>query len=387
MKRIFYIILPIFLVLWWCSFSEKYIDIWFDDIWLIFSENIQNFYTQNSWFLDFKWYENNLNLSINWHDEKFTLESLISINSEISESLDKNSQSDFLLYFNDTKKRHWNLFSGSIYTQKINENYFIKLSDWLVNLWTWNYEWDFAMLLVNKLQWKWIKYDPKTKNNLLNIYRDIIFIINSISSNNIFAEIKQITYEWNKAYKIEILPTQLDYINDNLYNKIIGFTWTFIVKSMSEIELKIDDLILLSDWKQKYIKWNIWGNYWYLEIRDNPEIWKYIEFSRNSSKKQLKVDIKNIENFEQLREFWSKIQNNGRKNDNLIYDIKSYLKLSWKLIYWSNLENDSEININWSYEKTKTWNIFIKEPESYILLDQILWDDFSLNSLLWENTF
>ena len=53
----------------------------------------------------------------------------------------------------------------------------------------------------------------------------------------------------------------------------------------------------------------------------------------------------------------------------------------------SNLENDSEININWSYEKTKTWNIFIKEPESYILLDQILWDDFSLNSLLWENTF
>ena len=54
------------------------------------------------------------------------------------------------------------------------------------------------------------------------------------------------------------------------------------------------------------------------------------------------------------------------------------------MIYWSDLEKELEINIKCLYENFSWENFEINEPDSYILLEQILWDEFSIKNFIWD---
>ena len=82
-------------------------------------------------------------------------------------------------------------------------------------------------------------------------------------------------------------------------------------------------------------------------------------------------------------EFWYKYFKTKKEKVNN-FNIKWDIKISPIIIYWSNLENDLKIYIRCLYENF-SWEIFdLKDPDSYILLEQILWDEFSIKNFIWD---
>jgi len=75
----------------------------------------------------------------------------------------------------------------------------------------------------------------------------------------------------------------------------------------------------------------------------------------------------------------------NNKKEKKIIQINGLLSVSPLLIYGSNLEKNIQIDINGQYEFSDIENFNILKPDSYVLIDQILWDKFSLETLQTKN--
>ena len=380
MKKIIYIYLMFFLVLSWCSIkTETIFDISFEQAEIIVSENINFLVQEIKWVTAFQNYwtdcdfssdndsiqlESNINFS--WFTNKQWWKTDISVNS----------------YFWDKKwKKELNL-SWNIENISINDNYFIEFQNPIIDLWKWNYESNFWLLITKNLSNKWINYNSKKINELKKIKKDINFIVNTTSSSSNFQNLWQVTYEWNLAYKFSIKPENLDYINKNSDIKISKIEWLFIIIWKDEVNCKITEMEISYLWKDIKINWDIWNKQLSLNFFLDDE---KTNISYDLSKRSSMLKLQKSKNFSEIWSINTKFSKSQKASENKI-GIKWTMILSPILIYWSDLEKELEINIRCSYENISWENlkITLREPDSYILLDQILWDEFSMKNFIWD---
>lgn len=382
MKKVLYCFIVFSLVFSGCSISPKEpIELSFSDATSIFSNSISDFYLQNIKLLNTKEVDYHMFCNIQWWNDDINLHSSIDLSwqensvlswelrdiTEIENNFDK--EIIFDLYYQDKDKPNWNTFQWDLNFQKIWWDHFFKLSNWIVNLGTWNYEWEFIGLLIDSLWDKWIKYTPIFSQKMDDLYEKYLGFLRLFIYPNLFENLWETSYEWDTAYDT---------------NK-----WTMILRWKDTVELKFDDLKIVYQEKPYYIKWNISWTYWNITVTDDKNSTHYIEISRKKSKSNLLINISNILDFQEMwkldlniNDFW---QSDTRP---LEYNILGTLKISPKLIYWSNLEKEVKININCSYEKDSlSWDLSLSRPDSFLLLDQILWDSFSLKSIIWDTDF
>ncbi len=368
-----------------CSISKKEpINLSFTDTQNIFAHNMSDFYLNTNFSIQNVWSKYKDFCSFDWWNPSFKFYSSIDLSwftdyiknksGEIIDWMNFDNEIIFDVYYQDMDKMNWNNLQWNLSLKKVDEQYFAKLSQWIADFGTWNYEWDFVNLLIENLGNKWIKYDPTTLILMTNIKERLLNILQNLGYSNLFTQLQQVTYEWDTAYKVDI---------SDEFKQNMDIKWTLIVRDNDLVEFKFDDYEFDLWWKKYYVKWNISDKYWFFSVKDSKESNKSIDINYSTKKNSLIINISSIQNFEILwelkltiNEFWN--PKDGKENH-----VNWELILSPNLIYWSNLENEIKININCSYEKNiLSWNFVIQEPDSYILLDQILGDSFSLESIL-----
>lgn len=386
-KKLIFWLLAVLLVSW-CSFShQEPVYLSFDDTKNSFAYNMTNFYLNTNAFMRNIWFKYKNFCSFDGWNPSFKFYSSVDLSWFTDYIVDKSweyidwhnfdNEIIFDVYYQDMDKMNWNNLQWNLFLKKVDEKYYAKLYQWIADFGTWNYEWNFVNLLIENLGNKRIQYDPNMLNFFDEIKEKTLFVLQNFNNGILFQNLGQVTYEWDIAYKVDIS----DELKQN--DDFIDLQWTLIVRDEDTIELKFDNFEIQVWWKIYFVKWNISDKYWVLSIKDSVESNKSIDINYSTKKNSLIVKISSMENFESLWElnftiesFWSTKQEN---KDN----INWYLILSPRLIYGSDLENEMKININCSYEKNiLSWNFVIQEPDSYILLDQILGDSFSLESIL-----
>lgn len=352
--------------------QKEPVDISFSDVTNSFTHSMSDFYLKNIQLLNTKWSDYHVVCSTQGWNPDITIRGSIDLSWQDDDTVSGNNfQRDLLFdfYYKDKNKTDWNNIQWNLLSKKVWEEYFIKLSNGVVNFGTWNFEWKFIKLLIDSLWDKWINYDPKFSKKIEDIYEEYLEILGLFGHPDLFTTWNQVSYEWNIAFKT---------------NK-----WTLILRENNTVELKFEGLEWEYDWEKYYMKWNIsWKSGKILVAKDKNFV-DYIEISREKKKLNLNRHISNITDFQKNREldlnivdFW---QNSTWP---LKYNIIGTLQISPKLIYWSDLENEIKININCTNEKkSASWDLSLSKPDSFLLLDQILWDSFSLKSILWNTNF
>jgi len=378
MKKILYCfanfsLLILSLLISWCSFSsEKHTELSFSDTTNKFTHDMSDFYFKNIQLLNTKWVDYHIFCSTQWWNPDIDIHSSIDLSWQDSDTI---SGSDFQrdiifdLYYKDRNKPDWNNIQWNLFSKKVWEEYFIKLSNWVVDFGTWNFEWKFIKLLIDSLWDKWINYDPKFSKKIEEAYGEYLEVLKLFMYPNLFTWWEQVSYEWYPAYQTN--------------------QWILIIRDKDTVEFKFDDIQWWYDKKDYFIKWNIAGEYGKISITQDKNSTKNTEISRQKKKSNLLLDISNIENFQKNWELNLNIINFWQEGTwHLRYDIHGILQISPKLIYGSELENEIKININCTYEKNSdSWDLIVSKPDSFLLLDQILWDSFSLKSIIWDTSF
>ena len=252
-----------------------------------------------------------------------------------------------------------------------------------VDMWKWNYESNLRYMIMENLWDKWINYKSDKFDNIKTMQKNVSFIINTLSSSSVFENIEQVTYEWNLAYKISLKDSTLDFIKNQTNIEISWFEWLFIVKDENQVDLKINNMEIKDishDNVSINIQWIIWWESG--EIIYSME-WENTSIVYDIHRKYTNITIKNNINYDEIWSLNMTIYPSQKKEISK-YDMKWELSISPIFIYWTDLEKELEINIKCLYENFSWENLEIKEPDSYILLDQILWDEFSIKNFIWE---
>jgi hypothetical protein len=298
--------------------------------------------------------------------------------------MQKNKVSDILpkIYFFDKKKSTEITTSWLIQNLYYKNQYYTKISWFSIDMWKWNYESNLRYMIINNLTDKRIKYDSIKFDNIKKTQEDIKFLLNTLSSSSTFENIEQVSYEWNNAYKVTIKDNILDFIKEQTNIEISDFDGLFIIRSDDQVDLRINNMDVLYKnglWTKEFIvNWIIWEDNWILNFSRNNE---NIEVSFEMHRKYTKISISKSINFNQIWNFSSNLSKIQKENSNK-FNLKWDVQISPIVIYWSDLEKELKINIKCLYENFN-WNIFdIKEPDSYILLEQILWDEFSIKNFI-----
>ena len=381
--RVFAIIF--LLLISWCSLhNDEKIFLSFEETENIALENIHFLLNENSSFFQFQNYSTQCN--INSDDENMKLESdlLFSgfLDTQKNEVLDISPK----IYFFDKKK--FTKFSTSWLIENLyyQNQYYTKLSWFSIDMWKWNYESNLRYMIINNLADKWIKYDSIKFDNIRKTQEDIKFLLHTLSSSSTFEDVEQVSYEWDNAYKVTIKDNILNFIKEQTNIEISDFDGLFIIRSDDQVDLRINntDVIYKNElWTKEFIvNWIIWEDNWILNFSRNDE---NIEISFEMHRKYTKISISKSINFNQIWSFSANVSKTQKENSNK-FNIKWSLQISPIVIYWSDLEKELEINIKCLYDNFD-WddlNFTIKEPDSYVLLEQILWDEFSIKNFIWD---
>lgn len=362
-------------------------------IYMDFSQTIFVFSQQIDYILNsiknlgFVWEtENQTNLVIKSENKDFKLDSNINLSGFINYNKNyKDIYNEFLIFFWDKKEQNQIQTSGHLSYKNIENQEFIKLQNFFINLWSGNYQNNLIFLIVKQLENKWLLLDQKIQNKYI-LYKDINFLLQSMVLSDIFYSTQTVKYNSFLAYKIKIKPNILEYINNNTDIKIKDFDWLLLVKSHWDVALKIENLDIFYN-KDFNIKWDIENKNGSLNIKNKEKENTYFNFSWNFYGNQYVFVIKQIINYQEIIKininFINKFSNNIIKNQ-----IDWNIVLSPQIIYWTDLEKEIQIDINGQQEvQIQTWYYFDK-PFSYVIFKQILWDEFSLNKIIsQENIF
>ena len=385
MKKISFFSLVFLLLISWCTiFEDEKIFLSFEETENIVLENIHFLLNENNSFFQFQNYDTQCNIKSD--DENMKLDSNISfsgfLDTEKNEALDLYPN----IYFFD-KKKFAEISTSWLIQNLYHENkYYTKLSWFSIDLWKWNYESNLWYMIIDNLSGKWIRYNSETFDNIRKTQKNIEFLLNTISASSTFENIEQLSYEWNSAYRVAIKHDILNFIKDQTNIEISDFDWLFIVRSNDQVDLKINNMqVSYRDdlWKHVFtIYWIIWEDDGILNFSKGEE---NIEVSFEMHRKYTKINIKKTNGFNEIWNISFNITKSMKKEQNN-FEIKWNLQVSPLVIYWSDLEKQLEINIKCLYENFN-WEdskFIIKEPDSYVLLEQILWDEFSIKNFIWN---
>lgn len=383
MKKLRLFVIMFLLLISWCSLhNDEKIFLSFEETENIALENIHFLLNENNSFFQFQNYSTKCD--INSDDENMKLISDISFSGFLD--MQKNKVSDILpkIYFFDKKKSTEITTSWLIQNLYYKNQYYTKFSWFSIDMWKWNYESNLRYMIINNLTDKRIKYDSIKFDNIKKTQEDIKFLLNTLSSSSTFENIEQVSYEWDNAYKVTIKDNILDFIKEQTNIEISDFDGLFIIRSDNQVDLRINNMDVIYKnglWTKEFmVNWIIWEDNWILNFSRNNE---NIEVSFEMHRKYTKISISKSINFNQIWNFSSNLSKIQKENSNK-FNLKWDVQISPIVIYWSDLEKELKINIKCLYENFN-WNIFdIKEPDSYILLEQILWDEFSIKNFIWD---
>ena len=381
MKKILFVFLFVFLLICWCSFEKEDIFLPFEDVSNKFSENMFFLLDEMGSFFEYPNYLVNCNTF--WDNDSIETKFDVVYSWYIDEDKIENTYADF--YFFD--KRNHDQISFSWFMQNIKKlnNFFVNFSGVSVDMWKWNYKSDLWYTIVDNLWEKWIKYEKKDDAKIKNLFNDVSFILSTMFSSNVFENDWEVKYEWKNAYKIHIKDDILKFLNSCENIEITKFEWLFIIESENSINMQINDLELF------YLGWKTSKN---IKIKGvfNEKVWNFVLYVDDNIfdvnyklyKKHVNLTVLNSKNFENI---WSINTNiySDRKDDEKKYNINWIFTIFPEFFYWSNLENEMKINIKCLYDNYN-WdnlNLIIQEPDNYILLDQILWDEFSIKNFIY----
>ena len=365
-----------------CSKQDEKFFLSFEKTQNIVLENIHFLLNENSSFFQFQNQFTQCNITSD--DENMKLDSNIIFSGFIDTQNNKTLDLYPDIYFFD-KKKFAEISTTWLIQNLYHENqYYTKLLGFSINMWKWNYESNLRNIIIDNLSGKWIKYDSIKFDNIKNIQNNIEFLLNTISASSTFENIEQVSYEWDIAYKVTIKDDILKYIKEQTDIEITNFEWLFIIRSSDRVDFRINNMKVIYKnelWTQNFdVNWIIWENEWILIFSKDGE---NIEISFEKHRKYTKLDISKSINFNKIRNFTTNISNSQKENSNRL-SLKWDIQISPLLIYWTDLEKQLEINIKCLYENF-SWEILeINEPESFVLLEQILGDEFSIKNFILE---
>ncbi len=364
-----------------CS-TKTWQTMWFTQASSIFSDTIQNIQqtTNNLWFTWSKsvW----LFLDIFGENKDFKLNSNILLSGAIdytNQQLKSNTALD--LYFWDKHEKQENIVSWDISNVFVNNELFFILNDSYIDIWTGNYQSKLLSLIVKNLENKRIVNNIPQHQNMTNLLLDLNYILATLSSWHIFQMTEQASYEGKLAYKVSLTPEIIQDINTNTDFQIDSFQWLLIVRSASKVELKIEQLQITHKNKSNSISINghIAEKDWILKFQTMPD--DIIQIWRKQARKSISLAISKTVNQQKLVDINLKLYPKLTPTETKT-QINWILSISPLIIYGSDLEKNIEIDINWEYYAKDIENTQIKKPDSYILWEQILWDKFSLETIM-----
>ena len=367
-----------------CSKQDEKVFLSFEKTQNIVLENIHFLLNENSSF--FKFQNQIAECNIISDDENMKLDSNIIFSGFVDTQNNKTLDLYPDIYFFD-KKKFAEISTTWLIQNLYHENqYYTKLSGFSINMWKWNYESNLRNIIIDNLSGKRIKYDSVKFENIKNTQKNIEFLLNTISASSTFENIEQVSYEWDIAYKVTIKDDILKYIKEQTDIEISDFEWLFIIRSDDQVDLRINNMQVIYKnelWTKNFdVSWIVWENEWILIFSKDGE---NIEISFEKHRKYIKLDISKSINFNKIRNFTTNISNSKKENSNRL-SLKWDIQISPLAIYWTDLEKELEINIKCLYENFSWGNdeFIVNQPESFVLLDQILGDEFSIKNFIWE---
>lgn len=381
MRRLLFLTLFV-LIISWCNKNK---------LELSFQEYTNNFHKNFVIFQDF--YKNffytwtnqtQFTLQINSENKNFDLSTDI-LSNWIFSIKNKQLALDNQIYLNffDKKQKNKLELSWDISNKIDNKDFYIKFDKFLIDLWNWNYEWWLFHLIYEKLKNKWIFSEFSQENTFSSQIKDIFNIFQTLSDSFLFQNLWEIKYDWNNAYKISINTEKLEILNQKLtFYKIWEFEGLLIINQDWAISLKINKISLI--WNQKIIvKWILNKDIIDLKLLLNESENRIVNFLLKKDKKWFNIKWSQLLNYQNEISLDLSIKN-PEKEEKITNYIKWYLLINPSMIYWSNLEKDIKININFEQEIIPSKQKAIQLPQNYIYLKQLLWDSFSLKNLIWD---
>lgn len=380
MKKYLFILLFFSVFLTACQRND-YVELDFDPTVNLFSQQIESI-TNNIQKLGFsKQIYTELDVDLKWENKDFDFTSKINLTWNL-DFFDNNK--DLLihstLFFDDKKEKQTTNVAWFLHLLSVQQQNFIQLSDFYVDLWPANYQNNLFLLISKYLENKRI-FTNKDQNNF---QKDIIYLLQNISFFNIFENIQTTKYNTKLAYKVQIKENVLNNLNQNQSFQIKDFQWLLIVLNSEEVELKIEEATILFNEKLFSIKGFVSKNSFELLVGDvdNPNnIHTYKQYSWSQSKNNHNFAFKNISNYQEDIVLSLSI-NNKQNKDKTTNSVIGSIIFSPKFIYWTNIEKEIQINITAKQNIIINSGFSVQLPKSYIHLDQILWDNFSLKNIL-----
>jgi len=347
----------------------------------VFSDSIKNIQTAID-ALWFTWHKSiDLFLETDWENGDFKLRSNLNTQAIVDYQDSKlQSNTSFDAYFWDKWEQKESSISWNISNTLIKNDLYFMTNDIVLDAWTWNYQGDLLHLIVQNIKDKRIKITTQQDKIISKTYYDIQFVLNTFSSQDAFQLTEQISYDGKVAYKATIKPEILQQINSDTNLQINRFQWMFIIHSTSKIELKLEDVEISTDQKL-LIKGSILPKSWKLRIQQPDVLEKIIEISRESNKRYMSLSIASLLNLKEM--IWLDARLYPKKTPHETEtQINWMLNISPLIIYGSDLEKNIQIDINGQYIFNDIKQPNITKPDSYVLWEQIIWDEFSLETIM-----
>lgn len=286
------------------------------------------------------------------------------------------------IYFWDKLEQSEYKISWDISNIIIKEDIYSLLQNSKINIGTWNYKWEMMTLIIENLENKRINYKFPHKS-IKNTTQDIKYILDKLSKWEVFNLMEVASYEWKLAYRVELIPNILQDINSNTEIQIDGFQWLLIVRSAAKIELKIEKLEIhnIQNKNSLIVKWSINTQEGVIKFQSKNNLEKIYQLSWQKNRKNISISIDKLLNTQKI--FWLDLKLYPKwATDETTIQINGLLNISPLMIYGSDLEKDIKIDINGQYYFKDINSPQIKKPDSYILWEQILWDKFSLETII-----
>lgn len=284
-----------------------------------------------------------------------------------------NSNTDYYISMFNRSPKQQIISSWRFFYSNIEYIPYFKLDSFNLDMWTWNIESKFIQELLLSTTNKWIMIDIQNKKNFIQDYVDVAYLLKdafSINNCQSFYKIKNAVYKSKVAYEIWL---NLKNIESCLNKPLLDYTWIvfdwFIAPiGKNEVYLEIKKLQIPHK-KWLIIDWTLDRNT--LKININNTTTKQI--SKITIKYNTKHDKISLES-----QYYSFLINIDKISNGLDFDWNIWLSPS-------NLKQPKiNFGIKWNLALQNTWYLDIKAPQNYIIMSQLLWDNFSLKSLVGQ---
>ena len=379
----------------WLDKEKKIVDLSFEESYQIFTKNlyISDFKLENV--IKTNSVNEELNLKIYWNDDfkdthlifQSTWETEITtLNWQMYGQIDISLFDDLT---NDVTKLSW-------YFDMIDFDYetFIKVHNFYFDKWKWNADAKFINLLVNTFQKKRIKINIENKiwdikkpiNNILNNYSFVEKISDSLQKNTIFENLWESKYDWYNAFNI--------WINKNNFEKFLKeidffllswdisnyeFEWKLVLQDQNKVILHIENL----ENKEYKINWEIWNNRWNIVYKNlnNQKIYN-INFTNLWDKTKINIWIQDKEITDQniIWIFFEITPEISEKSIN--FKVNWNLQINTINFWVQSAQEMINLNVFGNYKIQELESYNFEKPYNYLLLDQIIWDQFGIEWLL-----